>query len=58
MLDDDGLVVSEISDGIIPMDYFLTYPSTATPSPAASAFMEVLNNALAAAKTRRRSLAG
>ncbi len=58
MLDDDRLVVCEISDGIIPMDYFLTYLSTATLSPAASAFVEVLDAALATAKTRRRPLAG
>jgi LysR family transcriptional regulator, nitrogen assimilation regulatory protein len=56
MLDDDKLVVSQISDGIIPMDYFLTYFSTATLSPAASAFIEVLEDALAKAKAKQSAL--
>ncbi len=56
MLDDDKLVVSQISDGTIPMDYFLAYLSTTTLSPAASAFIEVLDNALTAAKTKQSSL--
>jgi hypothetical protein len=50
------LLVLPISNGVIPMDYFLTYLTTATLSPAAKAFIEVLNHALATAKTRQSAL--
>jgi LysR family nitrogen assimilation transcriptional regulator len=56
LIEDDNLVVSPISNGVIPMDYFLTYLTTATLSPAANAFIEVLNHALAAAKTKQSAL--
>jgi LysR family nitrogen assimilation transcriptional regulator len=56
LIEDHNLVVSPISNGVIPMDYFLTYLTTATLSPAANAFIEVLNHALAAAKTKQSAL--
>jgi LysR family transcriptional regulator, nitrogen assimilation regulatory protein len=56
-LDDGDLVISPISNGIIPMDYFLTYLSTSALSPAATAFVDILNDALGAVAARQSMLA-
>jgi LysR family nitrogen assimilation transcriptional regulator len=57
-LDDAGLVICPISNGTIPMDYFLTYLSTSALSPAASAFIEILDKALDDVAARQTVLIG
>jgi DNA-binding transcriptional LysR family regulator len=57
ILDDDGVVISSISNGIIPMDYFLTHLSTAPLSSAAKAFINALNDALGPATVKQAVLA-
>jgi DNA-binding transcriptional LysR family regulator len=57
ILDEDGVVISPISNGVIPMDYFLTHLSTAPLSLAAKAFINVLNGALGPATAKQPVLA-
>lgn len=57
-LDEGGLVVSPIANGVIPMDYFLVHLSTSALTPAAAVFIDILNGALATVAAQQFILAG